>query len=1462
MKRVSTLYKFTALTLAVFGLTACGGSDNEQQAVELLTCDVPMVPNSAGTECVDPKPIECPVPTVPDEKNEACIVGFDETAPEPVFKPGPNQAVLYYNNELTANEAGNPEYTRFELHTWNNDACDAYAAPFDATDWNNGHKIDGVDANYGAYWILELKDGYSDCANFIIHDGDEKALGNNDLKMPLMQDDERAVRMNWTFHGNSSVFEYPVVSLGTPPLSISGRSAYWLDADTILVNPENGFIASLQLIHAQNADITIDVDPDNITGGERVVLAQTSLTEEQQARVPGMQSWPAYSTGLTAEQAKAAAKGQLMVAGFDADNAPIYATYVQQAKLLDSLYTMGEDDADEAQLGVIYGDAGIELKLWAPTAQSVAVKLFDAAKNETASVALTEDAATGIWSTTLDASNDGLYYQYEVAVYHHETEQLQTLLTSDPYSVNVSTNGMYSQLVNLSSDETKPDGWDDHMVPTVNAPEDMVIYEGHVRDFSVRDESTTEANRGKYLAFTEQDSAPMQHLKTLADNGLTHFQVLPVNDISSIEEDESKRIELTSTFGELCAQIDNEELCAKHDQGSQIIDILTGLPSYDMHGSAQEIVEAMRGLDGFNWGYDPKHFFAPEGSYASSSEGVARVKELRSMNQSLHEIGLRVVLDVVYNHTSTSGLWDNSVLDKVVPGYYHRYNQAGGLERSTCCENTAPENKMMAKLMSDSLVHFAKEYGYDGFRFDIMGHIPKDAILAARDAVWAVDADNYFYGEGWNFGEVANNSLFVQAKQQDMAGTEVGTFNDRFRETIRRGHLFPVAINMENQDGEVKEAARDVDADIREQDNLRIAMAGSLQDYILMDANGNQAKATAFRWDSQETGYTLDPADTINYVSKHDNETLWDKLQYIMPFGLGMDERVRMQNIAATLPLVSQGIPFLQMGGDLIRSKSLDRNSYDAGDWFNYVDFTKATNNWDIGLPLAQDNQEKYAYMHTMNSNPYAKVGYAEIDFASNVFNELLSIRSQSPLLRLTTAQDIIDRVGFHNIGKNQTHGLIVMSIDDGADLADLDANLDAMVVVVNATANEQSHTVATAAGFELHATQQMSFDATVQSSSFSRDEDNDNGTFSVPAYTTAVFVKPQGLAQGYGLAADVTAGAPDVVPYGSTGVYLKGNLPEGVWNENIEFSYIGGGIYQVITQFNVGDNEFKFASADWSTVDFGGGSVSNFGEGDVVTMAPGGANLFFNAAKAGRYVVNVNAIDPAAPTISVYFEDLYADTTVYLKGDMNGWSNDINYALVHHVNGVYSTKASLTAGQTYQFKFADADWGPVNWGADNGMITLAAETELVSGAGNLSFTPDVDGDYTFVLDYSDRATPKAAVYNADPFAGTPIYLRGEMTSWGDVTDQFKLTESGFYRYSVTTTLAAQSYQFKFASADWSTNNIGAAGTVDVELGQAIAVAHGANPANLSIDVATAGSYTFTLSGFNKADMKLTVTQN
>ncbi|MDP5129916.1 MAG: DUF3372 domain-containing protein [Paraglaciecola sp.] len=1425
---------FTAVVLA-----GCGGSSVESGSNQLLTCSVPTVPNAAGTMCVAPPPFNCAPPTVPNETNDGCIVGADPTAPAPSVFPTDSQAVLYYNRAAVGatNVAGDPSYEGYRLHTWSvAGACDAYAAS--DTDWANGRVHNGVDPNYGAYWIVELKPGYAGtpgaCGNFIIHKGDEKEMGGGDFTMPLSQDDPTFTRMNFVFSGEASIFEFPIVSLGPQPVKIEGQAAHWLDANTLLWDVDFTKVSTVKLHYSAAADLAVDLETG--LNGTAIELEEVTLSDEQKALAPHLANLHAFHGQWTAEDAKQVLKAQAVLASYDSEGLINGATGIQIANVLDNLYTRGEEDADEAQLGPIYGDDGtITAALWAPTAQSVKLNLYNANKTLASSTAMTLDDNTGIWTYTGGSELDRALYRFEVTVYHPKAEGLQVLLVTDPYSVSLSTNSRFSQFVNLNDADLKPDGWETQTVPTIANFEDAVIYEGAIRDFSIRDESTSAANRGKYLAFTEMDSAPVKHLKKLAEKGLTHFHMLPANDIATIEEDVTKTVNLSSTLNALCRLNQSADICkdSSVSQNMTLAELFTSYDSISEPGKAQALAEAMRGVDQFNWGYDPYHFNVPEGSYASNPEGVTRIKEMRAMNMALHEIGLRVALDVVYNHTNASELNGKSVLDKVVPGYYHRYEvDTGAIVRETCCDDTEPRNVMMEKLMQDSLIQWASQYKFDSFRFDIMSQATKATMIRLFDAVKAVDEDTYFYGEGWNKADRG----YEQATQINMAGTEIGTYNDRIREAVRQGHIFS------------KEASNDA---LAAQDRIKMSLAGTLTNYVLKDFNDVATTTNILG------GYATDPGDIINYVSKHDNETLWDQLNYVLPDDLTLAQRVRAQNIAATIPLMAQGIPFLQIGGDFLRSKSMDRNTYDSGDWFSYVDFTMATNNWNVGLPLAQDNQARWEEIGQFMNSPERAASMTEIEFASEVFNELLSIRSSSALFRLTTAADIIDRIGFHNIGKRQSQGLIVMSIDDGitssdeATRPDLDPMVDAVVVVINSSYEEHSHTVPTASGFELHQTLASSIDPTVRGAYFSPGEGE--GTFTVPALTTAVFVKAQSGEQGLGLSAYATSGAPDVVPFGSTVLLVRGAFNG--WGEVNQMTYAGSGVYESIVSVPAGDYEFKVASADWSTVDFGA-SDQDITLGSDKALSRSGANLKLSLSEDATLKFSLDASDTEAPIINVDYEEPFHPTTVFVRGAFNGWSE--NNPMSYEVGGQYMATFDITAGD-YEFKIASADWSTVDYGAADAdtSSSIGNLKDARRSGGNIAITIPADGRYTFLFDAADINAPTIAVFNAKMFGETAVFIRGAFNGWGESDE---VAYMGNSTYETQIAIDAGDYEFKVASADWSTVDFGTLGD-DQVVALDSKKALGRSGANLKLTIENTGTYKFTVSGPDPSQPKVTVTQ-
>ncbi|MBU3001958.1 pullulanase-type alpha-1,6-glucosidase [Paraglaciecola arctica] len=1224
-----------------------------------------------------------------------------DSAPNTGLQLADNQIAIFYQRE-------DANYQDWGLHLWNGEGCGDYSAPTSDSshfaNWGDPYPADGEHPVYGAYYILTIDPGAA-CYNFILHKGDNKALGNNNSSFEPVNGQEA-----FTFHGYPELWYEPLASR---PFTVDGAKAHWINTNT-LVWLTSGDAVEYRLYSSADASLS-NVNDETLNASNFIPLTMANVDSAVYAQDPQLNGFNGFTLNLSAEQAKQWAKQQLLAVAIDAQGELVEATRVQLPRLLDSLYTSAANDADEATLGVTYNNDNITAALWAPTAQAVNIEVYDSNKQILASYPMALDNTSGVWSYTGSKLElDRHFYRYQITAYHPLTEQIEELTTTDPYSVSLATNGRYSQFVHLEDLDLKPANWDDHTVPTITDPEDAVIYEGHIRDFSILDSSTSAANRGKYMAFTELNSAPMQHLQGLQQAGLTHFHVLPANDIASIQEDTALRVDVTDTVAKLCQLNNAAPICEVEDNQATILQILE---SYDPSSTdAQTLVDSMRSLDGFNWGYDPQHFAAPEGSYATNSDGVSRILEMRAMNQSLHQIGLRVVLDVVYNHTASSGLYDNSVLDKVVPGYYQRLNETSGqIENSTCCENTATEHKMMAKLMNDSLVSFAEHFGFDGFRFDLMGHIPRQAIIDAREAVRAVDPDTYFYGEGWNFGEVANNRRFEQASQLNMAGTEIGTYSDRQRDAVRDAALF-------------------TGGSISEQDVIRIGLVGNVGSYQFVAASDSYLSTYDYQWNGQPAGYSIDPADTVNYISKHDNETLWDKLQYALPTNLGVQARVRIQNVALSIPLLSQGIPFLHMGSDLIRSKSMDRNTYDAGDWFNRVDFTQVNNNWNIGLPLAQDNQNNWSNISPISANTNTEVAASDIQLSATLFKEFLQIRSASKLFRLNSAQDIAQRVKFHNTGSQQIQGLIVMSIDDGLGLTDLDSNNDAIVVLINGNASSQSINVTNATGFELHQEQQQSADTTVQSATFNA------GTFNVPGLTTAVFVKPQNGAQGYGLSA--------LPPYGEQSIYLRGDFNG--WDTSLPFSYQGNDTYELDTTLLQDDYQFKIANQDFSDVNLGGGFTMPVGS--AATLTNGGNNLSLSLIAQGSYKFVLDAADNNNPILTITPDDPnaipppYGNHVPLLRGDMNSWG--INSPLSYEGNGIYRGVFNISAGG-YNFKIADQGWGDSggpNLGA-NTTVELDTAVTLYPGSNdNLYINLQNTADLVFELDANNLANPSLTV--------------------------------------------------------------------------------------------------------------------
>lgn len=1026
------------------------------------------------------------------------FAGDDRAYPEPPPAiPGPDQVAVYYLRD-------DDDYAGWGLHHWGDVVTE--------TAWMFPPMPGGIHPLFGAWWLVDV---VPDAArvNVIVHQGDLKDPGPDmGWDLPALGD------MVFLVTGSTDIRPHPVT---IPALDIRGAGAHLIDAETLVWDVEDA--ARVEL--AADPDGAIVAEAGQLVGGTRYGFMPTGpLPAEQAERWPHLRGYTAYAplTDLPIN----GLGGQLVAIAYDAADAPIAATRVQIAGALDALY------AYDGPLGISYDEQTPTLRLWAPTARAVTVHRFDADLTPIGEGIAMTRGDRGVW--TLEGAADwyGTYIQYEVAVYHPDTGRVETSRVTDPYSHALSTDSTHTLLISLDDPAYMPDGWAELQKPALAHPTDVSIYELHVRDFSAWDTTVPAEHRGTYLAFTEEASDGVLHLRALADAGLTVLHLLPAFDIATVREDPAERIELTDPFDRLCDLGTGApaSLCAEHG-ATPIVDVLAALDPASP--DAQAIHAYIRPHDAFNWGYDPFHYTVPEGSYATDAMGGTRVLEFRRMVAALAGMGLRVALDVVYNHTHAAGLADASVLDKIVPGYYHRLNvESGAVENSTCCANTASEHVMMERLMIDSLVTWARAYKVDAFRFDLMGHHMKRNMLAVQAALRALtpEADGvdgeaiYLYGEGWNFGEVMSNARGQNATQANMGGTGIGTFNDRIRDAVRGGGPFDSGEDLVINQGFANGLGydpnahpdRDPEADATQRDvttdHLRLGMAANLVDYAFQSAGGGTISGGLLSYNGARAGYAEGPADVINYVSKHDNQTLFDNNAYKTPAGTPAAERARMQIVALATVAFGQGIPFFHAGSDLLRSKSMERDSYDSGDWFNRLDWSQATNNWNVGLPREDKDGPNWDVIGRIIADATVRPASEDIGLTAAMFRELLAVRYSTPLLRLRTAEQVMTRLVFHNTGPEQAAGLIVMSLTDGICAGDdLDPAYDGVVVVINAAPASQRFEMEGALGYVLHPVFATSADPVVLDATFAA------GAFEVPGRTAAVFVLPQGDVQGEG---------------------------------------------------------------------------------------------------------------------------------------------------------------------------------------------------------------------------------------------------------------------------------------------------------------------------------------------------------
>ncbi len=984
-----------------------------------------------------------------------------------------NTAIIHYHR--TDGGYGDPASADFNdfwgLHVWTGAANPNLS-------WQEPLKPAGFD-RFGPYFAVPLADDATELT-YILHRGDTKDPGP-DQSLQVNQNGYAVWQLENADPENPYIL--PVAtqkggSIGAGDLS--KQQAHWLTAETLAWDIQAKAGNSYALYYAPDGGLTLENGV--ISGGQSISLTYdpAGLSAERKAKFPYLANFAAFTLN-TADLplVDELLQGQVAVAALN-NNTVIDATGLQIPGVIDDL------DTYDGDLGALVSESGVTVRLWAPTAKAVKLHLFDSSSGDATQILDMSAEISGTWAISGDTSWIGKYYLYEVQVYVYSTGQVEQNLVTDPYSLGLAMNSTRSLIVDLNDPALKPTGWDTLQKPPLAAPEDITLYELHLRDFSAKDRTVPAELRGKYGAFTVADSDGMNHLKALADAGLTHIHLLPVFDIATINEDPTARQE---------PEIPED---AAPDSTAQAA-----------------AIEAVRDQDAYNWGYDPYHYSVPEGSYATAANGAMRILEFRQMVKALNDAGLRVVMDVVYNHTSASGQDEKSVLDKIVPGYYHRLNLDGAIETSSCCANTATEHAMMEKLMLDSLRVWTEQYDISGFRFDLMGHHMKQNMLDVRTMLDTIDPSIYLYGEGWNFGEVVNNARGVNATQFNMAGTGIGTFNDRVRDAVRGGGPFDSGQDLITNQGFINglwydpNANNDASADEKAKlllaaDLIRVSLAGNLADYEFVAADGSVKKGSQIDYNGSPAGYNQDPQEQIIYVEAHDNQTLYDNNVYKLPVDTPLAERVAVQNLGIDLTILAQGIPFFQAGEDLLRSKSLERNSYNSGDWFNRLFFDDSFNNFGVGVPL--EAGEDAALMKEFLANRSLQADAAAITQNAEHLRTMLAIRKSSPLFRLHSTADVQQRLAFQNTGPGQIPGVIVMSLSDGIE-PDLDIDYELVVVVFNANDEAQTITVGTTAStaLGLHPLQ----------NNLAASFDDATGTFRVPARTTAVFVGSAPMSSG-----------------------------------------------------------------------------------------------------------------------------------------------------------------------------------------------------------------------------------------------------------------------------------------------------------------------------------------------------------
>lgn len=559
----------------------------------------------------------------------------------------------------------------------------------------------------------------------------------------------------------------------------------------------------------------------------------------------------------------------------------------------------------DGELGAIYDKDKTIFRVWSPEAKSLELLLYRDGNTESLIERdLLHKKSNGLWEIVKKGDLNGVYYKYHIVGEDFEHDFV------DPYCKALGVNGYRAMVIDLK--KTNPKGWENEKKPSLEKPVDSILYEMHLRDFSIdKSSGVSLENRGKFLGIVEENTkVPGTEVKTTLDHlkelGITHVHLLPSFDFGTVDEE----------------RLDEEQ---------------------------------------YNWGYDPVNYNVPEGSYSKNPyKGEVRIKEFKEMVLKLHKAGIRVVMDVVYNHTYSG---ENSNLNLSYPGYYHRQDDFGNFSNGSGCGNElASERLMVRKYMVDSLKYWAREYHIDGFRFDLMALHDIETLKEVREELNKIDPSILIYGEGWNGGEspLPREEACFKCNIEKFDKLQIAAFSDDMRDGIK-GHVAHL------KEGGFVNGGKDFEESIKF--GIVAATYHEGVDYDKVNYS--------------DSPWANEPYQTVNYCSAHDNNTLHDKLKIVCE-SASEEEIIEMNKLSAAIFLTSQGIPFIHSGEELLRTKINEKgefveNSYNSNDFVNKIDWTR-------------------------------KVKYMDL---FKYYKGLIELRKEYPLFRLESNKEIREKISF-----------------------------------------------------------------------------------------------------------------------------------------------------------------------------------------------------------------------------------------------------------------------------------------------------------------------------------------------------------------------------------------------------------------------------------------------------------------